>query len=285
MNGLSITEKANAKINLFLRVFEREDNGYHRIDTLFQRLALADDVEIRVRGVERDLVVTWDGTVPVDIGPAEENLAWRAAVAYAYAADWPTGWEIRLNKRIPAGSGLGGGSSDAAAVLRALDRMAERPMGIDRLTGIGASLGADVAFFVQDCSLARGTGYGTVIDPLLALPPARVVLAIPEYAVNTGAAYAALDRNRERAAGSDAPVPDFNAGSWTSLRQVQVNDFEPTIFGVQDDLRAVRDWFEREGATLARLSGSGSTVFGLWEHGGPRLQAPVGFRLIETKTE
>lgn len=285
MTALLVREKAHAKINLFLRVFEREETGYHRIDTLFQRLALADDVEVRVRGVERDLVVSWDGTVPVDIGPAEENLAWRAALAYAYAADWPTGWDIRLNKRIPAGAGLGGGSSDAAAVLRALDRMAERPMGIDRLTGIGATLGADVAFFVQDCSLARGTGYGTVIDPLLALPAARVVLAVPEYEVNTAAAYAALDRRRAQAPESAEPVPDFNAGSWGSLARVYGNDFEPTIFGVQDDLRAVRDWFEREGATVARLSGSGSTVFGLWEHGGPRLQPPAGFRLIETKTE
>ena len=71
MSTASVTLKAHAKINLFLRVFEREDNGYHRIDTLFQRLALADDVEVRIRGVERDLVVSWDGTMPVDIGPVE----------------------------------------------------------------------------------------------------------------------------------------------------------------------------------------------------------------------
>jgi 4-diphosphocytidyl-2-C-methyl-D-erythritol kinase len=286
MNSLSTTEKANAKINIFLRIFEREESGYHRLDTLFQRLALADDVEVRIRDVERDLVVSWDGTIPVDIGPVEQNLAWRAALAYSYAADWPTGWDIRLNKRIPAGAGLGGGSSDAAAVLRALDRLAERPLGLDRLAGIGASLGADVAFFVHDCSLARGTGYGTVIDPFLALPAARVVLAIPEYAVNTGPAYAALDRQREQS--QHVPVPpieDFNAGSWISLARIQTNDFEATIFPSQDDLRAVRDWFEREGATIARLSGTGSTVFGLWAEGGPVLKAPAGFRLIETMTE
>jgi 4-diphosphocytidyl-2-C-methyl-D-erythritol kinase len=286
MSALSATEKAHAKINLFLRIFEREDNGYHRIDTVFQRLELADDVEIRIREVERDLVVSWDGTVPVDIGPVEENLAWRAAVAYSYATDWPTGWNIRLNKRIPAGAGLGGGSSDAAAVLRALDRLAERPLGFDRLAGIGASIGADVAFFVHDCSLARGTGYGTVIDPFLALPAARVVLAIPEYAINTGPAYAALDRQRAQARSAPSPpIDNLNAGSWASLARVQTNDFEATIFSVQDDLRAVRDWFEREGATFARLSGSGSTVFGLWAEGGPVLKAPAGFRLIETKTE
>jgi 4-diphosphocytidyl-2-C-methyl-D-erythritol kinase len=286
MNAVATTLKAYAKINLFLRVFEREPNGYHRIDTLFQRLALADDVEVRVRGVERDLVVSWDGTIPVDIGPAEQNLAWRAALAYSYATDWPTGWDIRLNKRIPAGAGLGGGSSDAAAVLLALDQLAERPMGFDRLAGIGATLGADVAFFVHDCSLARGTGYGTVIDPLLALPVAHVVLAVPEYTVNTAAAYAALDRDRAQSPPPPhAPIDDLNAGSWGSLARIQGNDFEGTIFPLQDDLRAVRDWFEREGATVARLSGTGSTVFGLWAEGGPVLKAPAGFRLIETKTE
>jgi 4-diphosphocytidyl-2-C-methyl-D-erythritol kinase len=222
----------------------------------------------------------------VDIGPAEENLAWRAALAYSYATDWPTGWDIRLTKRIPAQAGLGGGSADAAAVLRALDALAERPMGIDRLAGLGATLGADVPFFVNDCSLARGTGYGTVIDPLLALPSARVLLAIPEYGINTAAAYAALDKLREQSGPVPAPsFADVNAGSWSSIGRFQVNDFEPSVFGQLADLRAVRDWFEREGATVSRLSGSGATVFGVWPDGAPGLKAPAGFRLIETKTE
>jgi 4-diphosphocytidyl-2-C-methyl-D-erythritol kinase len=285
MSAASVALKAHAKINLYLRVFEREASGYHRIDTLFQRVALADDVYVAVRDDTRELQVSWDGTMPVDIGPVEKNLAWRAAVAYAEAAEWPTGWDIRLNKRIPAGAGLGGGSSDAAAVLRALNQLAERPLHAERLVGIGASLGADVAFFVHDCALARGTGYGAVIDPLLALPTARVVLAFPEYRINTGVAYGALDAHREQTgAGIDGPS-ELNLGSWDTVGRIQVNDFEPSVFAQLDDLRAVRDWLAGEGATVARLSGSGSTVFGLWAEGGPALRAPAGFRLIETKTE
>lgn len=284
--SLSATERACAKINLALRVFERERDGYHRLDTLFQRLSLADHVEVKIRDAARDLIVTWDGRLPIDIGPTEKNLAWQAALAYGYAADWPTGWEITLTKRIPAGAGLGGGSSNAAAVLRALDRMSDRPLGLEKLAAIGATLGADVPFFVHDCSLARGTGYGSVIDPLLSLPAAAVVLAVPEYGINTGAAYAALDTFRsQHAPVSHGSLEGVNAGSWASIGRVQMNDFEPTVFAQQDDLRAVRDWFQREGAVIARLSGSGSTVFGLWPDGAPKLEKPAGFSLILTSTE
>jgi 4-diphosphocytidyl-2-C-methyl-D-erythritol kinase len=194
---------AHAKINLFLRVLEREADGYHRIETVFQRLALADDVTLAATTGERRLDVSWDGMPGVDIGPPDQNLAWRAAEAFRDAAGWPDGWRITMVKRIPAGAGLGGGSSDAAAVLRALNGIAPSPLAPDRLIAIGAGLGADVAFFVSGLSLATGEGRGHMLAPLSALPRAHVVLAIPLYGIGTGGAYAAL---------ADMRGPDARAG-------------------------------------------------------------------------
>src|ERR671923_2093268 len=137
---------AQAKINLFLRVLAREASGYHSIETLFLRLDLGDVVRVRVgSGVER--AVHCHGPVcPADgLGPAERNLAYRAAVAYADATGWPRSFAIDIEKNIPVGGGLGGGSADAGAVLRLLDAMAPRPAG-PGLVELAASLGADVPF-------------------------------------------------------------------------------------------------------------------------------------------
>ena len=115
---------AQAKINLFLRVLAREASGYHQLETLFQRLDLGDDVRVRI-GVRGRAV----DTRGADVGPTEGNLAWRAGVAYADAAGWPDGFAIEIDKRIPVGGGLGGGSADAGAVLRCLDRLNPTPLG------------------------------------------------------------------------------------------------------------------------------------------------------------
>src|SRR3982751_6289548 len=129
--------RAQAKINLFLRVLARESSGYHQIETLFCRLALGDDVTVRV-GV-RGRSLDCNGALPSEgLGPVEQNLAWRAAVAYADAASWPIDFAIEIEKRIPVGGGLGGGSADAGAVLRALDALAPSPLAPQALLDIAA---------------------------------------------------------------------------------------------------------------------------------------------------
>ena len=117
-------ERAHAKLNLVLRILAREASGYHGIETLFQRLALHDVVTVTVAPGHRALHCHGPTMPAGGLGPTDRNLAWRAAVAYQAAAAWPDGFSIAIEKHIPVGGGLGGGSADAAAVLRALDAMA-----------------------------------------------------------------------------------------------------------------------------------------------------------------
>ncbi|MDF1505979.1 hypothetical protein PYV61_23705, partial [Roseisolibacter sp. H3M3-2] len=178
---------AQAKVNLFLRVLAREDSGYHQLETLFQRLELGDDVTVRVGVRGRSL-----DCGGADLGPVERNLAWRAAEAYRAATGWPDGHAIEIRKRIPVGGGLGGGSADAGAVLRALGALAATPLAADGLLGLAAPLGADVPFLTAEAPLALAWGRG---ERMLALPPlpARPVwLALSDAGVPTAWAFGAL---------------------------------------------------------------------------------------------
>ena len=155
MSARAARVAAQAKINLGLRVLARETSGYHGIETVFQRLALADDVRVRITDGPRTL-----DTRGADVGPTEKNLAWRAALAMHAATGWPAGFAITIEKRIPVGAGLGGGSADAGAVLRALNALAPHPVSELELMRIAAPLGADVPFLTGTASLAMAWGRG-----------------------------------------------------------------------------------------------------------------------------
>ena len=281
---------ANAKINLVLRVLEREPGGYHQIETIFQRLALADDITVGVTDGDCTLDLEWPDSRPAWLGTAEKNLAWRAAAAYRDAAGWPKGWHIRLAKRIPAGAGLGGGSADAAAVLRALDTLANRPLGAPALHAIAEGIGSDVPFFISDASRAVGRGRGNLLTALAPLPAADVVLVVPGFSIPTAEAYAqlAVARSRARIAPPTAVFRDGDDFStWRAIADRQANHFEATVFGMYPELEAYKDMLDRAGATIARLSGSGSTVFGLWPSESPRradILAPPQSRILVTST-
>ena len=265
MTGDAVTIAAPAKVNLILRVLEREPGGYHQIETVFQRLALADAVVVRPTGGARSLDIEFDGIRRAELGLPEENLAWRAAVAYREASGWPGGWAIELTKRIPAGAGLGGGSSDAAAVLRALEQLAPTKIGAARLHELASTLGADVAFFVSDAPLAIGRGRGDTLRVLPALPPADVAIFVPDFPISTAEAYADLAAARASAAPPRAAIRDRDDfTTWSAIARRQENDFEATAFLRHPILRVQRDGFVSRGALISRLSGSGSTVFGLW---------------------
>lgn len=279
--------RARAKINLILRVLEREPGGYHQIETLFQRLALDDDLSLRTGTASRRLTVRWDGLAERDLGPPEANLAWCAADAYREATGFPETWEISLVKRIPPGAGLGGGSSDAAAVLRALNAIAPRRLDLHELAAIGATLGTDVAFFVHDVPLATGRAHGERITTIAPLPAARVVLAVPPFGVSTKDAYARLAASRAGRSAPSATLSDASTWStWPDVARHQANDFEATVFAEHPELGEMRARLDQAGATIARLSGTGSVVFGIWPIGGtPAIKAPEGWRLVETRTE
>ncbi len=182
---------APAKVNLRLRVLAREDSGYHQIETLFQALDFGDEVEVAEgdRGIRLEV----EG---MDVGPVEENLAYRAAVSFLDRLRGDGGVSIRLRKRVPPGAGLGGGSSDGAAVLRLLAALHPGAVGEEALLEIAAGLGADVPFFLAPSPLALAWGRGDRILPLSPLPPRPVLLALPPLAVDTPGAYGMLDEVR-----------------------------------------------------------------------------------------
>jgi 4-diphosphocytidyl-2-C-methyl-D-erythritol kinase len=252
---------AHAKINLSLRVLARETSGYHQIETMFCVLELADEIEISqtTGGVSLTLAPSdGTGTLP-DLGPVEENLAWRAATLFLAEAPLEHGVHLRLTKRIPVGAGLGGGSSDAAAVLRALNRMHPQPLPAEAVLEMGARLGSDVPFFLAGTPLALAWGRGERISPIPALAPASVLLAVPPERISTAHAYAGLDNPRP-------PVPMLlrPPHSWADVATSAHNDFERTVFASHPRLGALRELLEDAGATIARLTGTGSVVFGVF---------------------
>ena len=277
---------AQAKVNLLLHVLAREASGYHSIETLFQRIELGDDVTVRVDVPERSLDCGGPTMPAAGLGPVERNLAYRAALAYAEAVGWPEGFAIEIDKRIPVGGGLGGGSADAAAVLRVLEAMSPRPLGA-RLLEIAATLGADVPFLVSDASLALGWGRGERMLALAPLPTRIVTLVVPAFGVGTADAYgwlaAARDTYRPRGRSIEAGA----LRSWEWIERNATNDFEPVVGARHPEIAACVRWLRELGASLAMMSGSGSTVFGLFEQGAERGAAtrPHGaMELIATRT-
>jgi len=271
--------QAQAKVNLALRVLAREAGGFHQIETLFQRLALADVVSVHEAHTRALDVRFGDSARAVDLGPVEKNLAWRAAEAYAAVARWPQGFSIEIEKWIPVGGGLGGGSADAAAVLRALDALAPRPLGDAALIDIAARLGADVAFLASPSELALGWGRGERLLDLPPLPEAPVLLVVPDFGVNTAEAYAALAAQRAthaHAVGAAWRSPRA-LGGWTAIAADAVNDFEPVIFDRHPALATVRAQLAAlPAAVMAMMSGSGSTLFAVLE---TRPTAPMSMAL------
>lgn len=235
---------APAKLNLFLRITGRRDDGYHELQTVFRLLDWGDRLRLRVRD---------DGRIvrhgPSVAGVAEaDDLAVRAARLLQDRAKCSLGADIVVEKHIPAGGGFGGGSSDAATVLCALDRLWGLDLGEEALAGLGLALGADVPVFVRGRS-AWAEGVGERLQPL-DLPPAWYVLAEPGVHVPTAALFAAPDLTRNAA---PAKIADFVAGS------VLDNAFEPVLRRREPAVQAVFDVLAQVGRP--RLTGTGSGCF------------------------
>lgn len=280
---------ARAKINLRLNILAREASGYHQIETIFAALDFADDVEIALGGSGlRFEVESVDGA---DAPSGPDNLAYRAAERFFSVAGIPAAAAIRLKKRIPVGAGLGGGSSDAATVLKGLNLLAHNPLDDAQLVSIGAELGADVPFFLCGSSFALGWGRGQRLLPLQPLPALPVLLLVPAFPIATKDAYQALS-DQGAGQGAQASIVDpARLQSWEALRDDAANDFEPALFPRYPMLAELKAALLEAGASMAMLSGSGSTVFGLFElertasRAGKRLRDRFpDLRAIETHT-
>jgi 4-diphosphocytidyl-2-C-methyl-D-erythritol kinase len=276
--------KSFAKINLGLEIVGRRPDGYHDIRTLFQWVGLHDVLEIgeipgpEVRAAGDDPEVPWD----------ETNLVVRAARLLQERTGTVRGASIRVEKRIPAGRGLGGGSGDAAMALLGLDRLWGLGLSPGDLAGLGRELGADVPFFFTG-GLCLGEGIGDVLTPLPELERRYLVLAIPDFPVPTPLIY----RSLEPPAPSLTSKPEnsrisrfFETGEIASLE----NELEATIFRFYPQLQEIKRFFQARGAELSLVTGSGSAVYGVFRDrsaAGDCLAAAPGpsrFVLLETVT-
>lgn len=268
MSVVAARVAAQAKVNLALRVGDRRRDGYHDVATILTRIELADDVVVRLLRSGVALTVARDGRPHPSLENVEKNLATMAARAYMEAARWPAGCGIHIEKRIPIGAGLGGGSSDAAAVLRALDSLSPQPLGAAELASIGATLGADVPFFTSDARVALGTGRGDIVEAMTPLPTRWLALVMPSFSIATADAYAWLDAHRADL--GTVPWPDGgrlreHARDWGTLAERAVNDFETVADARHPEIAASRRTLRDGGAFMAMMSGSGSAVFGVFD--------------------
>jgi len=265
---------AQAKINLRLRVVARETSGYHQIETLFHRISLADTVRVRRTTGARTLDVLGDMDTAA-LGPVEQNLAWRAAKAYADATGMHGGFAIELEKAIPVGGGLGGGSADAGAVLRAMDAMADVPVGEYELVRLAAALGSDVPFLASEHAFALAWGRGERMMALAPPPQRKIRLFLPDFGVNTAEAYGWLSVPDGPAAHVFHP-PQLER--WESLALLAVNDFEPAVAARHQEIAAVLAAQRADPSVeLAMLSGSGSSMFAVLRgETDQSVQQPIG---------
>jgi 4-diphosphocytidyl-2-C-methyl-D-erythritol kinase len=246
---------AQAKVNLALRILGKRDDGYHAIETVFQRVELADSVTVRTTAGARSLHCD----AMRDENP-EDNLGFRAAAAYVEETGWPRGFEIRIEKQIPIGGGLGGGSTDAAAVLRILNALSPAPIAADALLRVAGGIGADVPFLTSDHVLALGWGRGEMLRQLAPLPQRNIALIVPARGMPTRDAYARLAASRGRYAERPRVITSEMFASWDNTARHSVNEFEAVIGDVFPEMRSWIEVGARLGL-LTRLSGSGSTVF------------------------
>jgi 4-diphosphocytidyl-2-C-methyl-D-erythritol kinase len=262
------------KVNLCLEILGRRDDGYHELSTVFQTVSLADELVLQVGGDGIELTVPGGGA---PAGP--ENLCWRAAEAYQGLRGWPEGVRIELRKRVPAGAGLGGGSSNAAAVLNALAALDDQPPDRSELTRLAAELGSDVAFFIEG-GTALGRGRGEQLEPLPALTSCWLVLARPELAISTVEAYGMLSKQDfTDGAGSEAMADALRRGEGPhSVAQHIHNGFTRTLAARWPELAELTEGLRCAGAVGAAISGSGSAVFGLFASADEARAAADGLR-------
>ncbi len=261
MTAARVVARCPAKINLRLEVLGRRPDGYHELRTVFQAVDLEDLLEIEPA---EDLSLSVDDP---SLSAGEDNLAMRAAraLARAYGVERP-GARMRLRKAIPAGGGLGGGSSDAAGALLGLSRLWRLDASRDALAAVGATLGADVPFFLWG-GTAFGGGRGDRIVPMPVIAETPVVLGIPPYGISTAEVYRRLEGvGPLTPQGGDVTVPAlFHKLVAEKDFGLVTNDLERVVLAGWPELASFRGALLATGARAAAVSGSGSTVFGLYD--------------------
>jgi 4-diphosphocytidyl-2-C-methyl-D-erythritol kinase len=273
-----------AKVNLALRVVGRREDGYHELDTVFQAIDLWDRIEIRA---DRELKLSCNNpALPTDAG----NLVWRAAELVRRRARRSVGADLRLVKSIPLQAGLGGGSSDAAGALRLCRDFWEVPLSDAELHEMARQLGADVPFFLVG-GTAHGGGRGDRIEAMPFLGELPILLGLPAFGISTAEVFGALAARLTLPRNGVSLRTDFALKWWEDNDfSFAVNELESVVFPRWPELERFRDALLGAGARRGLLSGSGSTVFGIFDDAAARDDAarrlPIrfaGWRILSTR--
>jgi 4-diphosphocytidyl-2-C-methyl-D-erythritol kinase len=257
--------RAPAKINLRLRVIGKRADGYHLLDTILLPVSLYDEIDIsKVRQIggktvpkNRLTVSCNDPLVPV----GRKNLAYKAALLILSDAKVSARVQIRIHKRIPVGAGLGGGSTDAAATLVGLNRLLRLGYTCKRLEKISLALGADVPFFIKAVP-ARARGIGERLSRLRGVPRLWLIILYPNFPVSTAWVYRNLSSKLTKGIGNTSI--NFSRGSPANLKKLLVNDLETVTMGRYPRIGSLKEELARQGAVGTLMSGSGSSVFGIF---------------------
>jgi len=270
-----------------LRVLGKRDDGYHELDTVLQTVSLHDTITFE--RTDDDDIRMWcdDRSVPVD----KTNLVWRAAAALRERYSISHGVKIRLEKRVPAEAGLGGGSSDAAATLMALAFLWEIEMSEDDLAQVAESLGSDVPFFLYG-GTAHATGRGNVIEPLEDSPQKHLLIIKPNASISTAKAYRTLNRSALTSADSKPILFRSQASNFSASidQNALQNDFEPVVLEQEPEIERAKNALLKSGAPAAMLSGSGSAVIGIFDNQDAQeraiqaIELETGWRAFPCKT-
>lgn len=259
---ITLHEGAYAKLNLTMEVLGKRPDGYHDIRSVMQAISLRDDIRL-----ELDTAQAWSLSCDAPGIPTDEsNLAWKAAkLFFDTTGHDPNGLNIHITKRIPAQAGLGGGSADAAAVLRALNRHYDAPFSLPALAELGAQIGSDVPFCVL-CGTAMAEGRGERLRPLSPMPDCVFVVCKPEFSVSTPELYRAIDdravpvrpnhRAMERA---------LLAGDLGGICDSLCNVFDTVVTADHMELNYIKSIFNSYGAIGYQMTGSGSAVYAIVE--------------------
>lgn len=260
-------ENANAKINLFLDITGRRENGYHELHSCMQTIGLSDTISADIHKAENTQTITIqcsDPTLPTD----ERNLVWRAAQMYMQEANIPAyNLDIRIEKRIPVFAGLGGGSADAAAILRLLNRHYKNALSMEQLLALGAKLGADVPFCIHG-GTCQCEGIGDILTPIVVHPDYTVLIAKNGDGVSTSEAFRMLDEayatTPHEIRSAEKVYSALAANNAPALRNCTYNAFEEVILPIRPLARELKDTMNAYGAVCTQMSGSGPSVFGIF---------------------
>lgn len=254
----TLYEGAFAKLNLTLDVLGKREDGYHDLQSVMQTISVRDDIEIDI-GTGKPWCLKCDKEgIPCD----EKNLAWKAAKVYLDAMKKdPDGIEIRITKRIPSEAGMGGGSADAAAVLRALNRHYGEPLSIGALAELGAQVGSDVPFCVV-CGTAMVEGRGERLRKLPDIPDCIFVICKPDFSVSTPELYKKIDQcTIGKRPDNRAMESALLAGDLEKVCQNIYNVFDPVVTADHAELNYIKSLLHQYGAAAYQMTGSGSAVF------------------------